>query len=132
MAKKNPNQTEIEIKPVDVLEHALQLITDPKHWIQGAFARDVDGYTCGAKSQDACCYCAFGAIRVAAGESNSLGILALSELAADLPTGFFADNKKEEYETLHSVTFWQDHPTTTHADVLNQFKKTIARLHVSI
>lgn len=126
---KKSTQTEIEIKPVHVLEAALDLISDPDGWTKGAFARDNEGDPCLPKSEQARCYCSFGAIRVAAGESNTLAVEALQELAMDLPTEFFKHNKKEEYETLHSVPFWQDHPTTSHTDVVNQFKKTIARLH---
>jgi hypothetical protein len=49
--------------PLETLKAARQLISDPAKWTQGEFARDVDGNEVKAWSEDATCFCAYGAIQ---------------------------------------------------------------------
>lgn len=42
---------------------AWQLLEDPKHWTQEAFARDKDGQQVDESSPDAICWCVVGACR---------------------------------------------------------------------
>lgn len=43
------------------LREAKELISDPKHWAQGAAARDARGEQCPIKSNVAVAFCAYGA-----------------------------------------------------------------------
>lgn len=45
------------------LIRAKALITDPKNWIQGAFARDANGCLVSSDDPSAVCYCSIGAIK---------------------------------------------------------------------
>ncbi len=45
-----------------LLRAARQRIADPKHWTQGAFARDAKGRSVEPRSDAAVCWCALGAL----------------------------------------------------------------------
>jgi len=57
----------------EVLEKALALIANPKHWTQDEYARTapIRGASVGWKSPRAKCFCALGALRRAAGSECS-------------------------------------------------------------
>lgn len=57
-----------QLKPVTLLKRARALIEDPKHWTQGAYARNKSGKPVDADSPAAERFCALGALdRVGAG-----------------------------------------------------------------
>ena len=49
-----------------VMTRALQLIEDPAHWTNRAWARNEDGAGCSSTSKEAVRFCAVGALRRAA------------------------------------------------------------------
>lgn len=49
------------MKVSEALVRAKALIEDPAHWIQGYFAKDVNGFVVSLYGNDACCFCASGA-----------------------------------------------------------------------
>jgi hypothetical protein len=51
----------------ETLAAARATIADPKHWTQGAHARNAAGETVNLSDEDACCFCADGALALAAG-----------------------------------------------------------------
>ena len=46
-----------------ILKVAKAVIEDPKHWIQGDFAKDSSGISVSARYSHAVCFCALGALR---------------------------------------------------------------------
>ncbi len=98
--------------PLETLKAARQLITDPAKWTQGEYARDADGNEVRAWSEDAACFCAYGAIqRVTGVEDNEADFFLMR-----------ACTKKFEVEVIHL------NDTHTHAEVLALFDAAIAEL----
>ena len=91
---------------------ARALIATPEAWIQGRFAQDANGVPVGPFDEWACKFCTVGAITCASGEP--LTETRASILRAHLPKPF--DN----------LVNFNDHPDTTHADVLALFDRAIA------
>lgn len=86
----------------DELRAAKALIDTPEKWIKGEYARNG-------------CFCALGAAFEAAGwEGWKLGSDIEGALDAELPDGF------------DSVPQFNDHPATTHADIMSLFDRAIA------
>lgn len=56
MAKEVVNET------VKILRAARDLISDPKKWTQGAYARDANGDLCRCEGPEAASWCAFGVL----------------------------------------------------------------------
>lgn len=81
---------------------AWQLIEDPKHWTQGAFVRDSDGYETELSNPNATCWCAMGAIRHC------------------YPTNWIRMQRKLEL-AINNIAHWNDH--RTHAEVLAKLKE---------
>lgn len=59
------------MKPRDVLLRAREVLSDPKAWTQGQFARDADGQACEPTSDKAVCFCLMGAMRKVTGVSSA-------------------------------------------------------------
>lgn len=57
-----------------VLREARELISDPKRWTQGAFARNASGCKTGILHADATCWCTAGALlKVSEGFKDEVG-----------------------------------------------------------
>lgn len=90
--------------PKEILEKARALITDPKHWTRGKFARDTCGSSVSVDSSTATCFCTVGAVyRVSAsvtvGHHEALDLLAneldqLGRPSRSIPT--FNDSSTHE------------------------------------
>lgn len=65
----------------DILRAARDQIEDPKNWTQGAFARDANGNEVMSYSDEAVCWCAYGAIRKQTGKAISAESALLSDTA---------------------------------------------------
>ena len=50
------------MKPSELLTKAKALIADPKHWTQGWYAHNADGFDVGSCKPEAVCWCSVGAI----------------------------------------------------------------------
>lgn len=106
---------------IDTLKKARELISDPKRWNQGAYAIDESGEGLrrnGACGLDAVAWCAIGAIAKVVGQWSIMD-----------------PRIKKPWEALEldakvtgDVTGYNDDATTTHADILALFDRTIASL----
>jgi hypothetical protein len=101
------------VKISEVLEQAKALISTPAKWTKGQYAKDGRGHAAGdGKGQTPVCWCAVGAVQVAA-ENDQQAEQAWRVLYAAL-----------HYE--RSVVAFNDDETTTHADVMRMFDDAIA------
>jgi hypothetical protein len=92
--------------PHEALVAARALIADERNWIKGDYDREVDGRTC---------YCADGALLAASWRPDlTYGVydLARRTLALHARGG-------------EGIIYFNDHPMTTHADVLAMFDRAI-------
>lgn len=96
---------------LDLLRAARERISAPERWTQGRSARDATGFGVVSTDPSAVCWCAFGAVLACPSDSLSAGA-ALSALDDEAPGG--------------SASAFND--TATHAEVLDLFDRTIARL----
>lgn len=100
-----------------VLKAARELISTPERWVQGPFAVDRQGLSVSPLSPDACAFCAIGATwRIAGtGDADSGADRELDiTLGGQLANGF------------------NDAEGRTHAEVLDLFDRTIARLESEV
>jgi len=96
---------------VEILKQARELISDPSHWTQEAFARNKNGKACACLEEEGVKWCARGAI-YKIGE-NIITVTALPLMFLDRATG-----------DEQTATYFND--TKTHKDVLELFDAAIA------
>lgn len=111
-----------------VLTDAKALIAEPDHWTKGSFARKgQDGIGIAPNDPNATCYCSFGAImcvtsyNTPASIFDEMGKIA-TRLLAERDPAIEVDPGK------NPIVFFNDHPTTTHEDVMLLFNQSIALL----
>jgi hypothetical protein len=97
--------------PLEILIAARALIEAPARWTKGSFARDADGGAYPGKGKEVC-WCFAGAIFKAANND------------AD---GIAAERFITNVTGISNIRRFNDHPTTTHADVLAVFDRAIER-----
>ncbi len=107
-------QLEIKLTELQVLKGAMGILRDPKQWTTGLFAKDIDGNMCSPSSTVACCFCAVGAIRKAAGNESGVAILAMNKLC--------------DFLGVENLPSWNDHIDRKHSEVIDAFEKTIYNL----
>lgn len=61
-----------------VVSAAIELISDPEKWTRGTCARDKDNYSIDAYAEEACKWCAFGAILKKCSDLNEDMVIAYS------------------------------------------------------
>lgn len=101
----------------ELLKNARELITDPAHWTQGAYAKNEYGSTTESHADNATCWCAYGVIRKVAYDNDSNSVEGLEnaiDACATLLTG----------EECDGIAFNDSH---THAEVLQMFNCAIKR-----
>ena len=111
------------METIEILRSARALIDAPEKWTKGTEARDAHGFRVRFESPDAVCFCAVGALLGAlhrAGNDDDGECVALRRLRKALPIGF-AD-----------VVSLNDHPDTTHADIMAVFDRAIAAEEAAI
>lgn len=97
---------------LELLKAARARIERPEAWTRGTAARDPDGLGVRARSKDAVCWCAAGAV------------VAVS--------GLGAHKRPMELLRAEAGTLVSDfNDTRTHAEVLDLFDRTIARLEAT-
>ena len=128
----------------EVLIEARELISDPEHWTQGAFAehQDYDDDEIyfdetEPNAPDACRWCASGAIAKIEDTDSPLW-QDLEPLAAELGwrladqdnpyLGSQPDDEWAQDRAIDVIARFNDNPNTTHADVLALFDRAIASL----
>ena len=102
----------------EVLTEARNLISDPKRWTQGAYARDAAGLRTEWDSPNAVCWCTIGAIGKAAevaSEHHPLVVRAIKQLKRAI-----GDRSISRFNDSH-----------IHAQVMNGFDKAIAHRETS-
>jgi hypothetical protein len=102
-----------------ILRAARETIADPKHWTQGAYARDKHGVPVDSLRGEGCTFCTFGAVRHVVAKENAEYFEAEVALDSSVPRDGMG-------ATIGAINF-NDAPTTTHADVLALFDRAIAR-----
>lgn len=107
-----------------ILQGARDLLSDPTHWIKGDYAHNKTGDAVSSTSEEAICWCAEGALRVADRKTRE-------HIISGMP---FDHAPAKAYETLCksipegaclSVVSYNDYPNVTHEDVLAWFDRAI-------
>jgi hypothetical protein len=102
---------------LEVLIAGRGYIDEPPKWTKGAYARAASGSEVDVFSKKAVCYCARGAIEVAARAANTSDYGgAIAALMHAIPRGC----------RLRGIPTYQDRDETTHADVMAMFDRAIA------
>ena len=78
-----------------------ELLSDPKRWCKGAYARDASGKPT-ENTKTACSHCLSGALHSVDGATEAV----VWAIAGALPRGY------------HNVPAFNDAPETTHSDIL--------------
>ena len=99
--------------PHQILKAAQDLIRDPKHWTQGAFARDAHGGPVPLKSVAAVCFCSAGAIEKAAGDAPEAEQSARRLLRSSI------------IDSYPCSSIWHFNDNYTHAQVMAAFTKAL-------
>ena len=97
-----------------VLERALAIIENPERWAQGTYARHANGNPIGPLEENACRWCALGAIQKATGRERD----------GENLDAFYALNKVSEQIAGQMPHDFNDNHE--HADVVEMFKRAIA------
>lgn len=107
---------------LELLKAARERIADPSRWAQRIFALNALGRSVRPWSNDACCWCALGALeasRLAPTPTPPAELEAKLALAGELP----AD--------CRGIECFNDDGATTHAMVVALFDRAIARLEAA-
>lgn len=97
------------MKPSELLTKAKAVISDPKHWAQGWYAKDAKGQSVGPRKPEAVCWCSLGALEKVAYEENAHGARFeatryLSRVAAECGYGVIPDfNDNSSHEAVMKV-----------------------------
>lgn len=92
-----------------MIEDIIATLTHPSAWIKGANARTAQGRTIGSQCTNAVCFCIGGAaIRAGALTPNDRALYPILQAIREL----FPERGG------HGIPVFNDHPETTHADVL--------------
>ena len=101
--------------PLEILRGARELLAKPERWTKGECARRSDGSITFSLDDEATCFCLDGALIRLCGGSHT-------------------DLFHESWEALRSIRpgecpiRFNDHPNTTHADILDLLDRGIAEL----
>lgn len=97
----------------EILRKARELISDPTHWTQKAFARGPDGRSVDDSDPRACSWCSLGALIKVTGENFPRGELVLERAVRELHPGI---------DTASIVRF---NDTRSHSEVLAVWDRAI-------
>lgn len=103
---------------IDLLKRARERISAPERWTKDWFAKDKDGYPVYAGSQEAACWCIRGAF-ISLNPCVPTKEAAYELICAHLPVRGMG------------IAEFNDLETTTHADILALFDRTIADLEAA-
>ncbi len=102
---------------LEVLKLARDLISTPDKWIKDEFALDSDGDVVDEISENAVCFCSYGAFN---------RVLLMYNVHTYDAKNVLTDIIKTQ--GYNSIVQWNDAPERTHADVLATFDMAIAKL----
>ena len=109
---------------LELLQNARQLLSDPARWTKGCFARNAEGQAVHPVLGKAACWCSVGAIRKEFSREHGY-----TDRSATVSS--FLDAHLLLHQLLSSgkhsagIPSFNDHPDTTHADVLALFDRAI-------
>lgn len=114
----------------EILNKMETILAKPEAWTQGVWARDKDGEPIEPVFDGAVCFCLHGARRRAVGVKHELNV-ALSDqirdrLSAAAVTLFPDRAIGSKDRPGHKVVGFNDHPDTTHADVIQVIRLAAA------
>ncbi len=109
------------MNPAEQLRAAKALIDTPDKWTKGVDAAGPAGKEIDENSEEAVCFCANGAILYAACEPEHVKTCA-AFLEAAVPARFDPDPSTWDSGFVQ----YNDHPATTHADIMALFDRAIA------
>lgn len=98
---------------VEILTAARELLSVPERWTKGSPARTSDGTMTDARSEDAVCWCARGALQRV---SDCCDEVYASRAILRQATGNYG---------FKDYVYLNDLPKTTHADILSLFDRAI-------
>lgn len=107
---------------LEVLKAARHLLSDPNRWTKRAYARAADGLDIDATSDMAVSFCAIGAMRHVTGSDSIVDNEEYGEAMVALNGAVVWPGK------LCRTARFNDHPDTTHEDVLALYDRAIERL----
>lgn len=90
-----------------------ELLADPNKWTKGSSARDSVGIPVHIDSDRATCFCMRGALVKVCGEDENRYSRDYDKLMATIL----------EDTCVRSITYFNDHPSTTHQDILRVLEK---------
>lgn len=99
------------------LESMRELLSDETKWTKGESARDANGKAVPSTSEDAASFCLIGAIHQADGAYHDVRNALVAQIL-----------KRSERSVVYfnAVVYFNDLPTTTHADILGVLDDAIA------
>lgn len=92
------------------------LLSNPKRWVKGAYAKDDRGEHTNSRDPHAVCFCITGGINRTCGANTDLRAIVKKKLIANLPRGFEALER------------FNDDSEITHAQILELIEKTHQRV----
>lgn len=98
----------------DTLVAARATIAEPAAWTKDNYATDAAGEPCGEQEVEAVCFCTLGAIQKHVDFAGAAYLRPLRK-AVEEKTGRKCPN----------IPYYNDHPDTTHADILTMFDRGI-------
>jgi hypothetical protein len=100
------------MKPISECKTVAELLESPERWAQGFFAFNQDGDTRSPRSDEACKWCVFGAIkRIYSGSAEDEAFYKLNDIIHESDPRFIL------------MVNWNDDPKRTHAEVLEAVRK---------
>lgn len=117
-----------------ILQGALELIRDPKHWSKRSFAKDKDGVSVSTYDDSACSFCAIGALTVSArkwlkekgglkncdNEGRFAHCTAIDYLIKSIESFKIQKNPRQ-----HNLRISEVNDRSTHEEILSYFNKAI-------
>lgn len=100
------------MKAIDILKGAKEVLKNPASWTQGTCARDADGTNVEVYSDEAVCFCIYGAaVKTAGWKACGVIVEAIKPFLEDMTVGA-----------------WNDVEGRTHAEVIAKFDEIINEL----
>ena len=114
-----------QARAIQILEIATDLVE--KGWIKNCYAMDDENNECSQYLDEACKFCALGALDCATDKVNgNIQLVPVQMLAQAIMDG----NLSRSYLVRHKADWtgiadWNDDPDTTHSDVVTAFQAAV-------